>query len=553
MTLRESNIEKLSNGTYDALIIGGGINGAVAAAALSGKGVRVALIDKRDFAGFTSQQSSNLAWGGIKYLESRDFRLVRKLCLSRNHLISNYPSRVQEIRFFATIAKGFRYPAMFLWLGAWVYWFFGNGFTKIPRLLFKSTIAKEEPVVDTQGVAGGFEYSDAYLHDNDSRFVFQFIRSAMDRGCIAANYVESTGAERKNGLWVVKARNVIDGKELTIQSKVLINAAGPFVDEYNHMTGEKTEHQHVFSKGIHLIVRQLTPHKRVLSFFADDGRLFFVIPMGLRTCIGTTDTRVENPITEVTEQDRQFVLDNINKRLKLDPPLTRKDIIAERWGVRPLVIKNQAEGATEDWLQLSRKHEIDVDRDNNHISIFGGKLTDCVNVGDEVSKLVRELGIELPYAEYKWYGEPHPSVREEYLHQAKLMDLDSYTSPEAAESLTSRLWRRYDEEALRLLDEIREDPSQAEVLIKSTEYIRCEIYQARHREMIVKLEDFLRRRSKIALVERRDDIKQAAGLMEACEILFGVQAQEKFDEYFQAQEAGQQEPAQEGASEHITA
>jgi glycerol-3-phosphate dehydrogenase len=553
MTLRKSNIDKLSKGTFDALIIGGGINGAVAAAALSGKGVKVALIDKRDFAGFTSQQSSNLAWGGIKYLESRDFRLVRKLCLSRNHLISNYPSRVQEIRFFATIKKGFRYPPIFLWVGAWIYWIFGNGFTKTPRLLSKSTIGKEEAVVDTNGVAGGFEYSDAYLHDNDSRFVFQFIRSAMDRGCIAANYVESTGAERKDGLWITKARDVIDGKELTIQCKVLINAAGPFVDEYNHITGEKTEHQHVFSKGIHLIVRQLTPHKRVLSFFADDGRLFFVIPMGLRTCIGTTDTRVENPITEVTEEDRQFVLDNINKRLKLNPPLTRDDIIAERWGVRPLVVKSQAEGATTDWLQLSRKHEIDVDQDTKHISIFGGKLTDCVNVGDEVSELVRDLGIELPYANYRWYGEPHSSVREEYLHQAKLMDLDSYTSEDASESLTSRLWRRYDEGALRLLEEIREDPSQAKVLIKSTEYICCEIYQAKHREMIVKLEDFLRRRSKIALVERKEDIANAPGIMDACEILFGDQAQEKFDEYFQDQATKPQEPAQEGKSGYVSA
>lgn len=100
MKLRESNIQKLQQGIYDVLIIGSGINGAVSAAALSGKGARVALIDQRDFAGFTSQQSSNLAWGGIKYLESHDYSLVRKLCLSRNHLLRHYPSRVQEIRFF---------------------------------------------------------------------------------------------------------------------------------------------------------------------------------------------------------------------------------------------------------------------------------------------------------------------------------------------------------------------------------------------------------------------------------------------------------------------
>ena len=537
MKLRNSNIQKLSQGVYDVLIIGGGINGAVSAAALSGKGARVALIDQRDFAGFTSQQSSNLAWGGIKYLESHDYALVRKLCLSRNHLIRHYPSRVREIRFFSTIDKGFRFHPLFLWAGTWVYWLFGNGFTKIPRLFFKRTIEREEPVVKAQNAAGGFEYSDAYLHDNDSRFVFQFVRSAMDRGCIAANYLESLGARREGDLWIARVRDVMNGQEMEIRARVLINAAGPFVDKHNALTGEQTEHHHAFSKGIHLIVPRITPHQRILTFFADDGRLFFVIPMGVRTCIGTTDTRVESPFTEVTEEDRQFVLDNINKRLNLERPLIRADIIAERCGVRPLVIKAKADGDIEDWLQLSRKHEIDVDRAQAHLSIFGGKLTDCVNVGDEVSELVAQLGVALPHQGYQWYGEPHPTVREEYLHQAKLMNLDGYTSPESIESLSSRLWRRYDQQAFALLAEIREDPHQAEVLIKGTDYLRCEIQLAKHQEMIVKLEDFLRRRSKIALVVRREDIRKADGLMEACEILFGDQARQKFDEYFQEQPA----------------
>jgi glycerol-3-phosphate dehydrogenase len=532
MKLRENNIQKLKQEVYDVLIIGGGINGAVSAAALSGKGARVALIDQRDFAGFTSQQSSNLAWGGIKYLESHDYALVRKLCLSRNQLIRNYPSRVKEIRFFATIDKGFRFHPLFLWAGTWVYWLFGNGFTQIPRLFFKRTIQREEPVVKTRNAAGGFEYSDAYLHDNDSRFVFQFVRSAMDHGCIAVNYLESLGARREGDLWITQARDVIDGQQMEIRAKVLINAAGPFVDQHNALTGEETEHHHLFSKGIHLIVPRLTPNKRILTFFADDGRLFFVIPMGVRTCIGTTDTRVESPFTEVTDEDRQFVLDNINKRLNLEQPLTRADIIAERCGVRPLVVKAKADGNARDWLQLSRRHEIDVDRAKAHLSIFGGKLTDCVNIGDEVSAIVGRLGIALPHSEYKWYGEPHPSVREEYLHQARLMNLDSYTSAESIESLSSRLWRRYDLQALELLTEIREDPRQAEVLIKGTDYIRCEIQLAKRQEMIVKLEDFLRRRSKIALVVRREDIRNAEGLVEACQILFGDLAQQKFEEYF---------------------
>lgn len=534
MKLRSSNIEKLGAAMYDVLIVGGGINGAVAAAALSGKGAKVALIDQRDFAGFTSQQSSNLAWGGIKYMESRDFGLVRGLCKSRNHLISNYPSRIKEIRFFTTIEKGFRFHPLFIWSGTWVYWLFGSCFTKIPRLLSRSTVNAEEPVVNTNKFYGGFEYSDAYLHDNDSRFVFQFIRSAMDRGCIAANYVESLGAQRKDGQWVTRVRDGVSGEEFTIRSRVLINAAGPFVDDHNKLTREKTEHRHMFSKGIHLIVPRITPNTRILTFFADDGRLFFVIPMGVRTCVGTTDTRVDSPYSEVTDEDRSFVLDNINRRLNLEKPLTKADIIAERCGVRPLVAKASAsESGERDWLLMSRKHEIDVNQATQHISIFGGKLTDCVNVGNEVSHLVAGMGVKLHFPNYKWYGEPHPSVREEYIHQAMLMHLDSYTSPHAIESLSHRLWRRYDQQALDLLAQIREDPRQADILIKGTDYIRCEVELIRQQEMVTKLEDFLRRRSKIALVVRHEDIRQAEGLMEACRILFGDEAQARFDEYFE--------------------
>ena len=103
--LRKSNIQKLPQKTFDVLIIGGGINGAVSAAALAAKGAKVALIDKGDFAGFTSSNSSNLAWGGIKYLESHEYGLVNKLCKSRNHLMRSYPSTVKEIRFFTSIQK----------------------------------------------------------------------------------------------------------------------------------------------------------------------------------------------------------------------------------------------------------------------------------------------------------------------------------------------------------------------------------------------------------------------------------------------------------------
>ncbi|MCG6658240.1 glycerol-3-phosphate dehydrogenase/oxidase [Halomonas campisalis] len=531
MQLRNSNIAKLADETFDVLVIGGGINGASAAAALAGKGVKVALIDRGDFAGSTSMHSSNLVWGGIKYMESYDFSLVRKLCKSRNHLIKSYPSTVQEIRFLTTITRGFRYHPRYLWAGTWLYWLMGNGATRLPTFLAPAAIKAREAIIDTREAVGGFEYSDAYLHDNDARFVFNFVRNALNYGAVAANYVESLGARRENGSWITRARNVMDDSRFEIRAKVLINAAGPWVDQHNELTGQQTQHHHAYSKGVHLIVPRLTDSRRVLAFFADDGRLFFVIPMGQRTCIGTTDTRMESPEVHVTDEDVAFVLDNINRRLNLAKPLGREDIIATRCGVRPLAVKASA-GGDRDFLQLSRKHAIDTDETEAHLSIFGGKLTDCLNVGEEIVAEVKRLGVTVPYPDYRWYGEPPESVRQEFLHQARLMDLDAMTSPEASEPLTTRLWRRYGTHALDMLEEIREDPRQGELLIEGTEYIRCELRQAQRREMITRLEDFLRRRSKISLVASNEQIRHSPGLLEACEILFGDQAQARYDEYF---------------------
>src|SRR5882672_7858442 len=133
-SLRDTNLDKLGTLRFDVLVLGGGINGAVSAAALATRGAKVALIDRRDFAGVTSQESSNLAWGGIKYLETFEFGLVRKLCLARNKLLRAYPSIVQEIRFYAAHPRGFRHGRLKLILGAWLYWLIGNCFTRRPRL-----------------------------------------------------------------------------------------------------------------------------------------------------------------------------------------------------------------------------------------------------------------------------------------------------------------------------------------------------------------------------------------------------------------------------------
>ena len=536
MKLRETNIKKLKETTFDVLILGGGINGAVSASALAAQGAKVALIDKGDFASATSQESSNLAWGGIKYMETMEFGLVRKLCTSRNHLIKSYPSTVKEIRFFVTLKKGFRFNRFILFAGSWLYWLIGNLFTQRPRLLSTKKIKLEQQQINVTDATGGFEYSDAFLIDNDARFVISFIRDALNRGAVIANYIKAANlAWSEGGLWHTEAEDQETGEKFEILSRTIINATGPWVDQNNKIMSITTGMKHVFSKGIHLIVPRITQERKILTFFASDGRLFFVIPMGNKSCIGTTDTKVDKIPPIISDEDRNFILDNINNMLSLEKKLTAEDIIAERCGVRPLVVTDEKkQGNYEDWASLSRKHIISVNKDHPQISIYGGKLTDCINIGNEVLDLIKRLGIDIPENNKKWYGEPHEAIKNEFFHQAKLMSLDEMTSPESSEVLSTRLWRRYGATALVMLEDIRQDPNMAEVLIKGTEYIRTEIHHAAKSEMITELEDFLRRRSKISLIATKETVKNAPGLKEACYILFKDKAEEKIEAYFKA-------------------
>ena len=534
MSLRQTNIDKIRDGLFDVLVVGAGINGAVSSAALAGRGASVALIDRGDFGSFTSQESSNLVWGGFKYLENYELPLVFGLCRSRNRLMKAYPDNVKEIGFLASLGTTAPYAPWFAGLGATAYWAIGQFGTKRPRVYSREQVEAAEPVIKTDDIRGAIEYRDAYLIDNDSRFVFSFVRSAIEAGASAANYVELVSAERDGDRWRARLRDVDSGEEFETSARVIVNAAGPFVDGLNQQWGLTTDHRIVYSKGIHLIVPRLTTtkHDRVLAFFDDTQRLFYVIPMGRRSVIGTTDTRIDTPFTEVDDDDRNFLLEQINARLDLERPLTADDVIAERTGVRPLVVKRGAGDQREvDWTSLSRKHEIERDDDRSIVTVFGGKLTDCLNVGEEVCAEVEELGVPLEDDLRNWYGEPARATRDEFYRQARLMKLDRLRSKPDTEPLSDRLWRRYGRRAFALLETIRANPAMGEDIMGSADYLRAELYIAAEHEMIVRLDDFMRRRSKIDQVVSDEAIASSPGLREVAEILFGDEAQRRLDEY----------------------
>jgi glycerol-3-phosphate dehydrogenase len=514
---RDQHLERLTERDHDALIIGGGINGAISALALARHGVNVALIESEDFGSGVSQESSNLVWGGFKYLQTYEFGLVAGLCRSRNLLARSYASQVQEIRFLAALGATSPYSPTYAALGAHAYWALGRFATGRPRRLSARALATAEPAVDSDGVRGAVEYSDYLLVDNDSRFVLQLLLDAVDAGAVAVSRLHLDSAERSESGWRAEVTDCVSGTSHTVSAGVLVNAAGPRAPELAALTGATLRSALCFSKGAHIVVPKVTESGRILAFFDDDQRLFYVIPMGHRSLIGTTDTRVDSADASVTEDDRDFLLEQANARLRLPGPLRGEDVIAFRCGVRPLVMSDGEAGSAErDWTELSRRHAVEADEQRGTISILGGKLSDCLNVGDEVVAAARACGLEPARLGRAWFGEPPEGVRARFRRSAARAGIDEFSA--------ERLWRRHGRRALEIADLTEESPEFGQPLSEVVDYSVAEIMVMARHEHILTMDDFLRRRTMLAMVETAETLENDPGVEQAASVLFGSAA-----------------------------
>jgi glycerol-3-phosphate dehydrogenase len=509
MRTEEYDLSRISDGQYDAVIVGAGINGAVSAAALSSRGLKVLLLDQGDFASFTSQESSNLVWGGIKYLQSYEFWLVFKLSLARARLMKEYPNRVRKIGFVAALGPNAPFGPVLGTMGTLVYWAIGLFSTPAPRTFGVKAALEIEPKLSQTKLRGAVRYFDGMLPDNDSRFVWDFVSKAMSLGADAQNYARVDSATRDGDSWVLQVTDVHSGDSVAVTSKAIVNAAGPMATSFlaNAKTSAKTGL--VFSKGIHLVVPRLTKDDRVLAFWDEQNRLFYVIPMGDRSVIGTTDTRVTNPETEVNDEDRDFVLRQINLSLDLPKPLTKADIIAERSGVRALVVGGKSVGEEVDWHKLSRKHVIEVDKAKRMLTIFGGKLTDCLNVGAEVIAEFKKLGFQLEQKR-KWYGEDSGLMPTSFLTAVE----QRVETEEKAGRIAKGLWRRHGSKAQAIVAAANAAGDTLDEVFEGTGITFAEIEHVIANERVVSAEDLLRRRLPIAMTRSAKDISNNKKLQE---------------------------------------
>ncbi len=489
---RATGLERLeasAKDPLDVLVIGGGITGAGIALDASSRGMKVGLIERLDFASGTSSKSSKLVHGGLRYLEQREFGLVREASTERELLHRLAPHLVQPIPFVIPVSNRWR-RAMF-GVGLWTYdalASFKN--IKVHRYLDVAETERLVPPLPKDKLQGGFLFYDNKT--DDVRLVMEVLIQARRHGAALANYARLTDLESSEEMCVARVEDRLSGRSFEVRAKQIAVAAGVWADSIEAMTKSGEEPRLRPSKGIHLVFRRETlPMGDAAAFIPDAARkrMLFVIPWLDAVLVGTTDTHYEGPIDRpsVDASDRAYCLDAVNAAFETD--LTEKDIAGAYAGLRPLVAGKA--GATAD---LSRRFVI-YDVAPGVVGITGGKLTTYRRMSsDIVDRLAEAVGNEAK-SRTRQIRLGSSNVGSLFLaveRRARRLGMGSDT--------ITNLIRCYGDRALDVLDHAEKE-DMTELLLPGFPVAAVEtIYAARH-EMAVHLDDFLARRTRLSLID----------------------------------------------------
>ncbi|MEM9142944.1 MAG: glycerol-3-phosphate dehydrogenase/oxidase [Bacteroidota bacterium] len=395
-TNRAKTIKKLVNDEFDLLVIGGGITGGGIALDAASRGLKVALLEKGDFASGTSSKSTKLIHGGLRYLKQFDFWLVKEVGSERAIVHKLAPHLVLPEKMLLPLIENGSYGKWLTSIGLKVYDILAqvSGDDK-RQMLEKKEALKLEPLLPKKILKGAGYYAE--YRTDDARLTIENIKTSLQYDALALNYAEVIDFmytnEKVSGL---KVRDRDSDSEFNIRSKYVINAAGPWVDELRSLNNSKKGKRLHLTKGIHLVFpHEKLPVRQSVYFDIPDGRMMFAIPRGKITYIGTTDTNFNKDKDQVRADlaDAIYLISAVNNMFP-GIELEMHDIISSWAGLRPL-IHEEGKSASE----LSRKDEI-FTSDSGLISIAGGKLTGYRKMAeravDRVAKNMKETyGAEL--------------------------------------------------------------------------------------------------------------------------------------------------------------
>jgi glycerol-3-phosphate dehydrogenase len=371
---------------FDVFIIGGGINGCGIARDAVGRGFSVGLCEMSDLASGTSSGSTKLIHGGLRYLEHYEFRLVQKALSEREVLWANAPHIIWPLRFVLPYHRGLR-PAWLLRLGLYIYDYIG-GRKRLPATktldLKKSIVGRPLKPLFTKG----FEYSDCWV--NDSRLVVLNAQDAAQKGATIETRTKCISAERKGKIWYITTENVLNGEITVRTAALLVNAAGPWVDDVLAGSIKIASSKNVrLVQGSHIVVPKIFNHDRSYIFQNSDDRIIFAIPYEQDyTLIGTTDQDYLGDASNVAITDEEISYLCAASSEYFEKPVRKEDIVWTYSGVRPLFDDGatMAQEATRDYV-LRQDGQID---EAPLINIFGGKITTYRVLAEAVLEMIEE-------------------------------------------------------------------------------------------------------------------------------------------------------------------
>jgi glycerol-3-phosphate dehydrogenase len=486
------SLDALTDGTFDLLILGGGITGAGVALDATLRGLRVALIDKGDFASGTSSMSSKLVHGGLRYLEHAGFHLVYEALHERGLLLQNAPHLVTPLRFMLPFYQGERLRPWQWRLALTVYDILaGKDNIRRSRPFTAKEMRGAFPALRDHGLIGGADYFDGQM--DDARLCLEVIRTAVLHGACAANYVEATAFEFQSGaISGVRALDHVTRKEIAIRGRQVLNATGPWVDAVCRLAGDNGGPYLEPTKGVHLVAPARSLQAAFVLLHPADGRVFFVIPWMGKLLIGTTDTFTPAGPDElrVQPEDIAYLLEGYNHYLQ--PPLGEAEILGNFAGLRPLIRGRAGKPSS-----LSREFRLFASA-SGLLSAAGGKYTTYRRMAEEITDVIaRRLGKRRGCQTRHLLLDGSP--REPWDTFCPMMVSKLKNEHALNEESALHLVRRYGRRAPDVLSHLSSDSAGLQPLVPEEPDLRVEIPYQREQEMAIFPADHLLRRMRLGL------------------------------------------------------
>ncbi len=524
---REERFAALERTDLDVLVVGGGITGCGLALDLALRGLRVALVERGDWASATSSASSRLIHGGLRYLEQLEFGLVRESCLERGLLLENAAGLVWPERFVFPLHRGGHVGRAKLAAGLLLYTAVSiPRLLGLPRMLSRDGVQSALPSVRPQDLIGGASYLDGAT--DDSRLALAVVLSAIENGALALSRVEARGIENGAAGAEIALLDRLSGERRVLRARAVVLAGGPFTDRLRALAGLGGTWL-APTRGSHLIVeRERLPTDGVVIFpSCVDGRVLFLIPWPRTTVIGTTDLDASpDEPSRATREEVRYLLDSANG-LAPAAALREQDVIATYSGVRPLLSSAQDPS--------SRSREERLEHERSIYTIAGGKLTGFRAMAERLgARIARDLqkGDASPRSPTRSYR-----LREALPHPVGRPVWSGLTAGRPrTEGLLAEAWsRRYGALAPAVTESCERLPGGRDSLDEET--LLGEVDWAARFEDCVSVVDFLFRRSDLARGSPQTRLSSAGAVLQRMAELFSWSEERKSGEKTEVEEA----------------